>query len=183
MNENLKIKSLTIEQIQEIFFDAMINGWASGGEKKDLPDFCDGKEIIFTKDDFLVIDSYFINNETNKSAGMTMIFYQKIPVWTMSYHGFYNKRASRFLKFFLLKQYKTKVFIGGRGAMFDKNGTIIYHNCPLVNDFKSFFGREDLFEIVSFEKNNNSSNSLIDGNFQENAIHLGFHQYQGFCLL
>ncbi len=139
MNMNARLNEL-----QQIFFEAMINGWASSGANKTtLPRFLGSKAIWFRKEDFVVLDWYLKNG--TESMGNTILWKGKIPTWMMNYGGSYPKEVIPFLKEALLESYAHKIFFGGRGLVSYENCQYIYTNVPTTNDFHLFSGVERIF--------------------------------------
>ena len=142
---------LELSQVEALFFTAMQAGYAVEGAKKvkivDRPGY---KEIRFQDGDFLLIDGWWINKDSDKSAGTTTICHQGNPVWFMSYGGYYPESAIPFLKGALGHQYCCeKVFIGGRGParclvsdlpLSDGPDLIYVNECQ--GDFGHFSGKE-----------------------------------------
>ena len=142
---------LDISLVQAFFFTAMQAGYAVEGIQKakviDMPGY---KEIRYEDGDFLLVDRWCANPDSQKSAGTTTIWYQNKPVWFMSYGGFYPKETIHFLKSALRVQYcENGEFRGGRGLMVmsDRVAGWIYTNRPVQNKFYNFSGREEIHNI------------------------------------
>lgn len=110
---------ITNSEIEAFFLKAMRSGYASGGATKTmtLPDMRPStKEIRFVDGDWLLIDEWNVNRDTNKSTGVTRIWHDGTLVWFMSYGGYYPDSAIKFLKGALRHQYScVGSFSGGRG--------------------------------------------------------------------
>lgn len=148
------------------FFKAMIEGYAAGGQKIEIVGMPGYKAIPFCEGDFYLLDYYCVTPWSPKSAGTTTIWFQGIPVWTMSYGGAYEERAIAFLKRMLRMTYEAHQFIGGRGLRRYSDGSLFYMNNPQPNDFAEFRGREEIFSMKG-----------------EGIVSLGFHEYWGMSLV
>lgn len=153
-----------MKEVQEFFFKAMIQGWACGVEKINMPNMPGYKKIEFRDGNFYLADLYCVTPESDKSAGTTTIWVNGIPVWWMSFNGFYNEKAIAFLKEALLDVYSKHIFLGGRGPRGFKGSGMTYINNPWKNDFSDFEGKEEI---------------LVRGTRQS----LGWHRYRGMSLL
>ncbi len=159
--------NVTTDQIRNTFFTAMRNGYASDAPKGTVIDLPCSKTIRFKLGAFDVIDLYFVNPESDYSFGFTVIWHNNHPVWVMQYAGQYPKELIPFLKRALRRNYEQSIFTGGRGPDFyeEAGDNLLYTNCPAINDFSNFMGRE---EIMSRKR---------DGAKLE-----GWHRYFGFLL-
>ena len=121
MEEAQKMKIL--EGAQKAFFEAMLDGYAGGDNRKSAK--VKGEDgyttITYTSKDgeCKVVDRYCTTPLSDKSCGTTTIFYENgsvwVPVWWMSYGGRYPKRVIPFLKESLKWAYEMRDFCGGRG--------------------------------------------------------------------
>jgi len=137
---------MDIAQIQSFFFKAMQTGYAVEGIAKtkvaDMPRY---KEIRYEDGDFLLVDRWCVNSDSEKSAGTTTIWYQGKPVWFMSYGGIYPERLIPALKHALRRTYSKALFNGGRGeSLGDFEAGVFYVNHVETNDFSQFRGREEI---------------------------------------
>ncbi|MEK7512677.1 MAG: DUF5680 domain-containing protein [Patescibacteria group bacterium] len=122
----------------------MLEGWANPNVKKEsIPRLPGSKAIFFKQDGFTVLDCYFKNGI--QSMGDTIIWHKKEPVWKMSYGGSYSPEVIPFLKEALLKAYRERSFVGGRGPSFFEGEGYVYVNQMLRNDFTSFLGEERVY--------------------------------------
>ena len=155
-----------IEEIKSFFFEAMVNGYISGGDEIKISEIPEYRAIPFKKGKFYLLDNYLITPYSDKSAGTTTIWYDDKPVWVMHYGGYYKESAISLLKKALAKTYKSSQFFGGRGplSLSESKNSLIYINYPKINDFEKFEGREVIFDT---KKN----------------ICLGYHEYWGMSLL
>lgn len=157
------MKELSEEIVQNFFLEAMRNnGYANGGEFVLIPDLPHHKLMAFTSGDFYLTDMW-LTTSSNKSAGMTTIYFQGKPIWFMTYDGFHNEEVVPFLKEVLLKTYSQNKFCGGRGLPRDVGGDYIYENNVLENSFSSFRGCEKIFD-------------------KETGVVLGHYKYHGQSL-
>ena len=154
---------MNVERLQAFFFRAMSDGWIGSGKAFDCPDAPGYKAYSYRDGDFLLVDRYCSDAESPKSAGTTTIWHKDIPVWFMSYGGWYDKSTIACLKNALTEAYVSNQFVGGRGPLSLAVGPIVYANAPRVNDFEKFEGREEIHE-------------------SETGTLLGFHEYRGMSL-
>jgi hypothetical protein len=156
-----------LEGAEEAFFVAMMDGYA--GEKKNSIKTTDSdgyKTITWEVGNYKVVDRYCVTPKSDFSAGTTTIFYrynQWIPVWWMSYGGYYPGPLIYFLKKCLKTNYEKKVFMGGRGPSCVKGETGESYINKATGDFDCFSGEEQI-------------NSDI-------AICKGYHKYFGMALI
>jgi len=150
-------------QIPRVFFTAMRDRYAKGIKKGTIIDLPRSKTIPFELGDFRVVDCYFTSPDSEYSFGQTIIWHKEVPVWTMSYQGWYLKSAISFLKRVLFKAYTDEKFFGGRGPRFYREGGMTYiNNIKPPNDWRHFHGHEKIFD--------------------RNGNNLGWHEYQGLLL-
>jgi len=153
--------------VKQFFFQGMLNGYANPEAKtyKNL-------ELLFPKipipapisdgfllrgskgtfysevidgDDYLLIDVWFSNKNSDFSGGMTLISIDNQIVWMMNYGGHFTNEAIPTLKLALKTAYEKKLFWGGRGPDKILNGEFWYTNYLVNNDFGSFSGRENIY--------------------------------------
>lgn len=160
------------------FLKAMCSGYAGGGVGKTmtLPDVRPStKEIRYVLGDWLLIDEWNVNRDTNKSTGVTRIWYDGTLVWYMSYGGYYPNSVTRFLKMALRHQYSCEgSFRGGRGPArcvasdlpFSEEPGLVYTN-EYHGNFWHFSGKERIF-----------APQVLAGD----AV-IGYHDYWGMSLL
>ena len=155
-----------LEEIQDFFFRAMLQGWVADGEKVSIPGMPGYQAFPFAEGDFYLLDCYVVNPESSKSAGTTTIWYQEKPVWVMLYRGLYQEDAIPVVKAALLETYHAGRFIGGRGPKQFKMGNLEYTNdAPNDDQFTSFQGSE----------------SVRDTTYARPS--LGWHRYWGMSLI
>lgn len=159
-----KENTVDLKQIQTFFFKSMTEGWTTKDQKIEITDMPGYKAIPFRNGDFYLLDRYCVTPRSTKSAGTTTIWFQNIPVWLMNYGGFYEDGAILFLKQALRETYERGQFVGGRGPLTYTDGSSVYVNKPLLNNFSKFEGREEVFDTKS-------------------GASLGFHEYWGMSLL
>jgi len=161
---------MDISWVKSMFFTAMQAGYAVEGSPKvkviDMPGY---KEIRYVEPpDFLLVDRWCVNPDSGKSAGTTTIWYQGMPVWFMSYGGYYPDDVVPVLKRALRLTYERCLFVGGRGeSVGDFENGILYVN-TVDGDFSQFRGREEI--IIR------STDTCIGGV-------AGYHHYWGMSLV
>lgn len=180
-----ELKAEILEGAKAAFFEAMIDGWVGGENRRSKETkTADGHTIIeyVTEDGkFRVVDDFITTRLSDKSAGTTTIFFKEegglqTPVWWMSYGGHYPEGAISFLKSAIAKAYERKLFLGGRGLakvistrheVNELKFHLIYIN-KWNGDFQSFNGVEEVLQ-----------NPLVG--YDPELI--GYHQYFGMSLL
>ncbi len=154
---------LDLKEVEKFFFEAMVNGYAfSGGRRIQIPEMPEYKAIVFEKGYFRLVDTWCVNPDSSKSAGTTTIWFEGIPVWFMSYGGYYDNNVIPLLKKALYQAYQECRFFGGRGVSYAE-GKLFYLNFPHVNYFSKFNGREEIQD--------------------QNRTLLGYHNYWGMSLI
>lgn len=162
---------------KEAFFAAMLDGYCGEKKKSQVIPANNGhtKIVRFVHGLYIVEDEWDTNPESNFSGGATRIFLttgtEWFPVWRMSYQGLYPESAIPFLKRTLRKNYKKKIFLGGRGPKNVVTSIMLYQN-SLRDDspklgFAEFAGEEKIYrraERFSYEC-------------------LGYHKYFGMALI
>ena len=163
----MRIEKVTLQDIEDVFWESMEVGWASGkaqGETNPLlPGF---KCIPFQLGKFYVLDAYSIPLN-DKSVGFTNIWFDDVLVWAMNYSGGYSKEVIPFLKQAIQNTISSREFIGGRGpeSFVSKTySTLVYRN-EFTGNFVKFSGRE----YVHHDKNGHSF--------------VGMHEYSGMVLI
>jgi hypothetical protein len=143
-----------VAELQKFFLLAASKTYAGGGKTEELTGLPRAKMYTFRSEEFsyyLYQDFYF--SGIRLSSGMTVISYQDVPVWTMSYGGWYrecDRDVNAFLKQALLEAYAKGEFYGGRGpARYTANseplqdGDLLYQNfVDGLNKFTEFSGNE-----------------------------------------
>lgn len=146
------------------FFSAMMEGYVGGGADSGKTVTPDGETIIESaRAEYRIIDRYHVVPQSPYSVGTTMIRFRDVPIWWISYGGFYQERAIPFLKAALSKTYEAGEFVGGRGPRTYTEGGMCYENI-FRGDVHRFSGREEI--------RNQDPHEL-----------LGFHEYLGMSLL
>ncbi len=140
-----------LQQAQQCFFAAMMQGWAAEVKAVPVPDMPGHKQTIYENGKFRVIDRFCVSS-AGMSAGATTIWYTKDPIWFMSYGGIYSKEDIPFLKRALVYNYSRGFFLGGRGptmyldemseGKFQQDNLLIYDNREQFGSFRSFRGHE-----------------------------------------
>jgi hypothetical protein len=159
------ISHQTLAGAKDAFFKAMAAGWAGEvTQKTTIPEFPGSKIIIFECDGYKVVDAYLSNPDSHKSNGSTTIWYKGVPVWVMTYQGYYDKVALPFLKECLLQAYVTeRKFYGGRGPGLVRGEGFTYTNQIAPTAFTNFEGEEHVFDLKGRPR--------------------GYHSYRGMSLL
>lgn len=163
------------DQILPVFFAAMREGYATENpEKSTFNEFPGSKVITFEKEGFIVKDCYFSSKQMGElSFGQTVIFYEGVPVWVMSYQGWYAKSVIPLLKSALWENYGAReegIFFGGRGpdTFLSKEkrfeGLVYLNKLNSLNDWKIFWGKEDIVDQI-------------------NSRSMGWHKYQGMLMV
>ncbi len=162
MNESM------IQTAQTVFLEAMCLGYAMDGisgrpvENSTIIELPGSKAITTNLGDWKVVDFYFKNPGSEKSAGETMIWHKNVPVWMMIYGGSYPKIVIPFLKKCLGRAYLEQRFYGGRGPEFMEEEPFTYVN-RFHGTFTSFKGEERIYD--------------------KSGTRFGYHWYQGMSLL
>ena len=82
------------DTIPSVFFDAMRNGYAKEGIKKGkIAELPGSKTIPFAAGNFMLLDCYLVTPLHPHSFGQTIIWCDNVPVWVMSYQGWYLESA------------------------------------------------------------------------------------------
>ncbi|HUD03169.1 MAG TPA: DUF5680 domain-containing protein [Candidatus Paceibacterota bacterium] len=151
----------TSDEVQQVFFAAMRAGYAGDApEKTTISELPGSKVITYQDGPWLVRDVYFIHSESDSSSGMTLIYYNGQPAWTMQYQGWYVKEVIPFLKRALAVKYRVGNWFGGRGPASYTEYNFTYRNVVKRNSFTRFLGHEDICE-------------------KSTGRMLGYHTYQG----
>lgn len=137
------------EPAQQVFFDAMLEGYATnesshsvftekrgGTERRSWP-------IGAPKGPWLVLDEWETTSTSDYSGGTTVIFYEGKLVWMMHYFGYYTREAIPILKTALRQAYTHRSFQGGRGPSRFVCADGEYTNSA-QGQFTSFSGREEI---------------------------------------
>ncbi len=161
---------IQVKDIQEFFFEAMMQGYAGDGNVTRVFDMPGFKRVEVNRGPWRCIDQWSSYSDSNRSTGATFIWHQDIPVWDMHYGGWYSPDVVWFLKAALKSSYERKLFYGCRGPNSFKIEGLEYSNrwqAPFrVSSlaFRDFSGKEEIRRIVTQEV-------------------LGYHEYFGMSLL
>jgi len=157
---------VTLDKIQEFFFRAMLQGWVADAPRIDMPRMPGYKASFFEEGSFYLLDCW-CNLPSGKSSGTTNIFHKDVPVWVMTYGGYYQRNVSAFVKEALQAAYQEQEFFGGRGPLrYEKREKypFSYRNNPSMGGlFERFFGKEIVYDL-------------------ESRV-VGYHTYHGMSLL
>jgi hypothetical protein len=157
-----------LQEVQDFFFKAMLQGWASNAAKTLDPQNPGHKHIRIVENGWMLIDQYYVDHRSLKSAGSTKIWYDDKLLWIMAYGGYYEKEASAFVKKVLLHTYGLNMFCGGRGMPNCRIENLYYLNQADENGFNHFRGWEQV------------KAAILGGSAFKS---LGFHDYWGMSLL
>jgi hypothetical protein len=129
------------------FFYAMQRGYATSATKGSLEALPGSKSILYTHEKWRVLDMYLVTDAGDYSGGMTCMWYNKVPIWTMQYLGHYRVDAIPCLKAALRENYEKQKFYGGRGPEFFHHENYTYVNRMEENNFaKRVTGEEVIFD-------------------------------------
>ena len=138
--------TLMLDKVQEFFFKAMIQGWASGAPAVSFPELPGFEGYTFNPpgQGLLSLRDCF-TGAGEKFFGTTTIWREKNPIWMMHYQGWYKKGAEPLLRRALLEAYSKGIFLGGRGLdMIDPATNLDYHNISPGSRFTQFRGYEKI---------------------------------------
>ena len=136
-----------VDEIQRVFFAAMMHGYAVDGPKEILPD--GSKHYVYKEVGWFVEDRFWVNVGENYSWGYILISFHNQPVWVMNYWGWYHKEVIPFLKEALRDHYGRGIFLGGRGAKLYERDGFTYKNLPTASGFMVFAGHEVIMSSCS----------------------------------
>lgn len=155
--------------LQAFFFEAMLAGYAAEApvEKTSFGRFPGSKmPPPYVKGPWELIDLYFVTATASRSGGMTIVWYDRIPVWMMSYFGEYTESALPCLKAALRKAYTEGRFFGGRGPSDFSHGDFSYYNTSTQGVLDHFVGEEWVDDLRGKE-----------------PLKVGWHVYHGGLLV
>lgn len=132
-------KSNLVEEAQAYFFEAMIEGYASGIAPTPHPSLRGWSQIIHQQGLFRLADEWC------KIGGRTLIYDNKVPIWVMRYRGNYPDSVTPLLKQALFTSYNANRFNGCRGPRKFANLEHIYVNNHF-GDFAEFSGQEQILD-------------------------------------
>lgn len=153
MQESI-VPILDWNEVEQFFYRAMAEGWASGKKVSIGPDGCKHTSLCDSSLGFVLWDRWTHTPGSVYSAGTTLISYQgvgdnvftpAVPIWIMQYGGFYTPNAGAFVRKVLLDAYQHPqgVFLGCRGPAIASNGALQYENSlNLRGSFLIFNGHE-----------------------------------------
>lgn len=165
------IKMPTPDEVKEVFFKASLQGWVGEAKKIIIPEFPGYKVIVWEESDWRYLDMYFVVSNTSQSYGTTIVWFKGVPVFIMSYGGWYDKEVIPFLKEALQLNYQQKRFLGGRGPLIHYQSSnsgntnlLAYFNNPKWMSVDSFDGWEEIAERATGKRK-------------------GYHEYWGRFIL
>lgn len=162
-----------VKEIEGVFFDAMLAGYANSGVKEPDSGLPGSKCISFQKGIYTVKDEWFVTPLGTHSFGQTIIWRENIPIWCMQYMGHYPDEVIPLLKEALFLAYKGRTFLGGRGNAWHKFKTSDHHYVNSTHKhnfgFTNFSGTEWI--------------DVPSGGLGGHRNKVGWHSYQGQLLL
>ncbi len=161
-------------QMEDAFFEAMHIGYASEDKQKktSIPELPGSKLVLpYVAGPWRVADTYLVTPAGPRSGGMTVIWYEGVPVWMMQYLGQYDERAVPCLKAALRAAYSRKEFFGGRGPDEFTFGVYRYQN-DIDKRWRTDFQGSNFFQGYEWVEMPGRSGQK-----------LGWHSYQGMMLV
>jgi hypothetical protein len=141
----------SVSKIQQVFFLAMLRGYAKSPAKAMLPQL-PGSRVVTTVHGyggrFRVADCWLVSNNSNLSSGTTTIWFKNEPVWVMHYGGWYDMEVIPFLKKCLLRAYRKREFYGGRGPVLVRGKDYVYENQVTDRRFEVARGEESICDLA-----------------------------------
>jgi hypothetical protein len=132
------------DQIPRIFFAAMRRKYTETRQERTVAE--QGPEVLFDADGFKVL--YLTISIGGYRFDRVVILHNGTPVWTMSSEGWCREDAIQFLENTLLKAYRQRDFVGGRGPLATTGpGGMIYENrVDESSSWRRFSGREEIVD-------------------------------------
>jgi len=142
---------LTLREAKNAFFKASLQGWAGGAKKISISELPGYKVIIWEEDDWRFVDMYFKISNSLDSYGTTTGWFRGVPIFFMSYGGWYDEEVVPFLKQVLKISYEKGEFFGGRGpaCYIDYEAGLVYENHQNRISAGSFDGWEEVRDLRS----------------------------------
>jgi hypothetical protein len=149
-------------RLQAFYFEAALVTYAGNSPKSTIPDLPGSHVYSYPRGRFLYVDQYYTCDD--RSSGITFIYVDDQPVWTMSYEGQGSPTANIFLKIALTHAYQQGLFRGGRGPeefwqtkpnqTKEDAGTLLYRNDLHAGHgrFDHFSGRDSIIRMPSREE-------------------------------
>lgn len=142
----------TLKEAKDAFFRANLKGWAGGAQKVSISELPGYKVIVWEESDWRFVDMYFKIPNSLESYGTTTGWFRGIPIFFMSYGGWYEKEVVPFLKQALKVSYEKGEFVGGRGPHYytdyteltEREGCLVYKNHQKRTSAGSFDGWEEV---------------------------------------
>ncbi len=128
-------------KVKSFFLEAMKHGFVAAEPKGEaaLPLVPGFKSYTYVKDNLKLVDTYFDGNHT---GGMTIIWEDGVPVWIMTFSGYYHLDEVPTLITALRTEYEKSRFNGGRGPNLFIDGARVYTNIVEESNFESARGHE-----------------------------------------
>lgn len=138
------------DEIEEFFFEGMVDGWVSGREPEDVPDMPGYKQYCHKRGNLSLIDRFGTTPFGHQSGGFTVIWMTvneiTFPVWQMNFWGWYLPQATDIVKAALHSHYSGRIFLGGRGPELYSMDDLDYSNaCAGGSSFTIFHGLEKVW--------------------------------------
>ncbi len=135
----------TLKRLKSFYLESAVKGYATGETKRStIPELPGSRVFPNTKGEFRYADLYF--KSRTRSYGLVTLWIEEVPVWVMHRHGswrHHDKRVGPFLKMALSHAYSSKEFLGGRGPLIFRHGSLVYANHPdPKSNFTDFRGYE-----------------------------------------
>lgn len=142
------MRHIVRERLMSFFLEGMRAGYVSETKPQEVPDEQYAEMHVYERDGLLLKDRWRSAPGGIKSSGETMIWYNGIPLWWMSYYGQYSPIAIPVLKSALSEAYVMKrEFVGGRGPSLFLGEDLTYINTlHSGSSFEKFRGTERILE-------------------------------------
>ena len=139
-----------LKEARALFFRGMAAGWVVGAQETAVPDMPGYREITYQEvgSDYRLTDRFCVIPGSSRSEGATRIWKGDVPLWVMTYAGFYEQSVLGFLMRVLHRTYTDQNFFGGRGPHTALEGRLLYINIPVGKGFESFSGREEVVDTI-----------------------------------
>jgi hypothetical protein len=132
------------EEAEAYFFKAMRTGYVVGSKTLNNFPFPGWKTVRHKDGSFSLTDTWISTPYSNRSSGVTTIYYKDVPIWVMHYGGWYEKEADYVLRAALKWSYEQGEFTGGRGPEEFETSYMRYTNVLARNRFVNFEGIEKI---------------------------------------
>lgn len=158
------------EDAKAVFFKGMLEGYVN--KKHSTSNLRSGTVVLpgwktykYRDHGYLLVDMWHTNPNLPHSTGVTILYFENMPIWVMHYGGWYHDDAISTLRHALKWNYERNLFVGGRGpTSFSTTDKTYQNQVAESSSFINFDGSESVFD--------NERNKL-----------LGEHWYRGQWLL